>query len=58
MLREKPTTESAIINRLDRGKYVRVIKSYNNWSFVEVSLDNSEEIQTGWVDNRFLAKPR
>ena len=39
MLREKPTTESAIINRLDRGKCVRVIKSYNNWSFVEVSLD-------------------
>jgi uncharacterized protein YgiM (DUF1202 family) len=58
MLRENPTTESAIINKLDRGKCVRVIESYNNWSFVEVSLNNSEEIQIGWVYNRFLAKLR
>lgn len=55
-LRKHPNMSSSIIYELSRGKLVKVLKKQKDWTFIEVDSCNSEEVLSGWVFTRYIAK--
>lgn len=55
-LRIEPSMKARIIETLELGKIVKVIKKNKNWSFVEVGLRDHSEAVYGWVNTRYIKK--
>ena len=53
-LRQKPNMNSQIIDKLKRGKLVRIVQKKKNWTKVDVECSKDDELLSGWVTTRYI----
>jgi len=51
-----PSTKNAITDEIYFGQVVKLIKKGRKWSAIEYSEEDTGEVITGWVFNRYLEK--
>ena len=56
-VRNEPTIEADVINELQVGAIVFVLKIHSNWALVEWTSEDDQRIVVGWVPRNLLAKP-
>jgi hypothetical protein len=57
-LRKAANLSSSIIAHLPRGAMVGVVAKHHRWAFVEVYADDDRGFLEGWIDNKYLERPR
>jgi hypothetical protein len=54
-VRDKPSTDAKIIDKLGMGHLVDVIDREGIWSFVKYAKKDENELRTGWVSSTRLS---